>query len=318
VTIQEIRPKNSMAILSLDVDCTGEYLVVGQSFSYVGSPPNHVGLPNLTLWSLSNLQLLHEIESLQNESIQSVCFLSDGKTIAYTKSGSNVELYHLDTSIFSQLKIAGFAKLSASKESHCLGAAGIASEVWNTETQERIWFLQDYVAMDIFDHKPAPVTLSADGELVAVAGAGVNQVLIYSLEHDQIVQRLEDSPSQAHWISMSPDSNYIAVIGHFAKGDYIWDLRSGERHLPLIYLSESDGSWCLCFHPNSQYLAIGSLVGYVSIYRLSDGETIFSQRKHEGRVWDLVFTPDGKKLISGGDDGIVSILNVSDILQTGN
>jgi len=187
VTIQEIRPKNSMAILSLDVDCTGEYLVVGQSFSYVGSPPNHVGLPNLTLWSLSNLQLLHEIESLQNESIQSVCFLSDGKTIAYTKSGSNVELYHLDTSIFSQLKIAGFAKLSASKESHCLGAAGIASEVWNTETQERIWFLQDYVAMDIFDHKPAPVTLSADGELVAVAGAGVNQVLIYSLEHDQIV-----------------------------------------------------------------------------------------------------------------------------------
>ena len=95
--------------------------------------------------------------------------MSDGKTIAYTKSGYNVELYHLDTSIFSQLKIAGFAKLSASKESHCLAAAGIASEVWNTETQERIWFLQDYVAMEIFEQKPAPATVSADGQLVTIA-----------------------------------------------------------------------------------------------------------------------------------------------------
>ena len=69
----------------------------------------------------------------------------------------------------------------------------------------------------------------------------------------------------------------------------------------------------MCFHPNSEYLARGSVVGFISIYRLLDGEIVFSERIHEGRVWDLAFTPDGKKIISGGDDGVVSILELGNL-----
>jgi WD40 repeat protein len=69
----------------------------------------------------------------------------------------------------------------------------------------------------------------------------------------------------------------------------------------------------MCFHPNGEYLATGSLVGFISIYRLQDGEIVFSEQIHEGRVWDLAFTPDGKKIISGGDDGVVSILELDNL-----
>jgi WD40 repeat protein len=40
---------------------------------------------------------------------------------------------------------------------------------------------------------------------------------------------------------------------------------------------------------------------------------VFSERIHEGRVWDLAFTPDEKKIISGGDDGFVSILELDNL-----
>jgi WD40 repeat protein len=40
---------------------------------------------------------------------------------------------------------------------------------------------------------------------------------------------------------------------------------------------------------------------------------VFSERIHEGRVWNLAFTHEGKKIISGGDDGVVSILELDNL-----
>jgi WD40 repeat protein len=58
----------------------------------------------------------------------------------------------------------------------------------------------------------------------------------------------------------------------------------------------------------------GSLVGSIVIVRLNDGERVVMQKVHEGRVSHLAFTRDGKKLISGGEDRLLSILEFNDIL----
>jgi WD40 repeat protein len=59
----------------------------------------------------------------------------------------------------------------------------------------------------------------------------------------------------------------------------LWNLETGERYLPDLFGPDSGGDWSMCFHPNGEYLATGSLVGFISIYRLQDGEIVFSEQK---------------------------------------
>ena len=40
----------------------------------------------------------------------------------------------------------------------------------------------------------------------------------------------------------------------------------------------------------------------IYVHDLATGDATFSANEHRGRVWDLAFTPDGRRLITGGDD----------------
>lgn len=301
-----IKLTNRNPIQTLDISPDGKQLVIGQQGDYFGNA-------NLTLWGIKEMQLLAEIEKIKFTSIQSAHFTSDGKTLVYVKSTEDICIYNLETQehLDTRLNTANVVWLAPAKKSHRLVTSGIVTEVWDTESLERVWTMPEYVALPALNLRPAIADITPDGTQVAVAGRNTSQILIYDLDKDEVTRKLEDGPVQAQWASFEPKLRYFAVIGSLSRGIFVWNIDSGERHLPDIFSSEFDGYWSLGFHPNGEYLAMGTLVGYVSIFRLSDGEIIVSQKAHEGRVWDLGFSPDGKKLISGGDDGIVSILELN-------
>jgi WD40 repeat protein len=311
IQIKTITLINENPILTLDISPNGEQLVIGQQGDYFGNA-------NLTLWSLKETQLIAEIEKIKFTSIESARFTGDGKKLVYVKSVEDVCLYNIETQehLNASLKTENVAWLATSKKSHRLVTAGIVTEVWDMERLERVWTLPKYRALPDFDLKPAVADITPDGTRIAVASKEPSQILIYDIDKNEVTRKLEEAPVQAHWASFGPDLRYFAVIGELAQGIFVWELETGERHLPHIFSSEFDGYWSLCFHPNGEYLAVGTLVGYVSLFRLSTGEIIVSQKVHEGRVWDLAFTPDGKKLISGGDDGIASILELNNLVES--
>jgi WD40 repeat protein len=300
---------NRNPIQALDISPDGEQLVIGQQGDYFGNA-------NLTLWGIKEMQLLAEVEKIKFTSIESAHFTSDGKTLVYVKNAENICLYNLETQehLDTCLNTANVVWLAPAKKSHRLVTAGIVTEVWDTDTLERVWTMPEYVALAALNLRPAIADITPDGTQVAVAGKDTSQILIYDLDKDEVTRKLEDGPVQAQWASFGPNLHYFAVIGALSRGIFVWNMESGERHLPNIFNSEHDGYWSLSFHPNGEYLAVGTLVGYVSIFRLSNGEIIVSQKVHEGRVWDLGFSPDGKKLISGGDDGIASILELNELV----
>jgi len=308
---QTITLNNPNPVLTLDISPDGEQLVLGQQGDYVGNA-------NLSLWRLRERQLVAEIEKIKLTSIESARFTFDGKILVYVKSAEDVCLYNFETEqhLDTRINTANVIWLAPAKKSNRLVTAGIVTEVWDTERLERIWTEPEYVALPALNLKPAVADITPDGTKVAVAGKNTSQIVIYDLDQDEVTQKLEDGPVQAHWARFGPDLYYFAAIGALSKGIFIWNLESGERHLPDMFNSEFDGYWSLCFHPNGKYLAVGTLVGYLSIFRLSDGEMIVSQKAHEGRVWDLAFTPDGKKLISGGDDGIASIMDLNELVES--
>ncbi|AFZ26458.1 WD40 repeat-containing protein [Cylindrospermum stagnale PCC 7417] len=299
---------NPHAIGTLDISLNGSMLVVGQLDDGNGT------YPIVTLRSLPSLDILTEIKQVDGVAIESAIFTPDGNKLVYLKDATNVSIYDLTTQ--QVLKFGLYAErviwLAAAKTSPRILTAGSTIDIWDLEQPERywIWEVPDYEIPP--DMRPALADISPDGTKVAVVGNNTNQVLIYDIDQNEIVQVLEDAPLQAHWAKFSPDMRYFAAIGYYANGVYVWDLTTGKRHLPDIFSVDDITSRSLCFHPSSKYLAIGTQGSIVNIYRMSDGEDIVSLEYLDiGQIEGLAFTPDGKHLCSGGFKGLLSILELN-------
>ena len=294
---------------ALDISPDGSKLVIGQQDDGFGSHAN------LTLWSLPSLELLAQIDRVEGVFIESAIFTSYGKKLVYVKSPEEVSVYDIENQ--QPWKIGLFAQeviwLATAKNYPRIVTAGRTIDVWDLDQRDRywIWGVPDYTTSS--DIKPAVADISPDGRKIAVVGNNTNQVLIYDIDQGEMVQTLDDAPLEAHWAQFSPNLRYFAAIGYYARGIYVWDLATGKRHLPeMIFSSEWRARRSLCFHPSSKYLAIGTSGSFVDIYQVSDGEVVASLDVEIGQIEDLVFTPDGKQLFSGGFGGVLSLIELID------
>lgn len=95
---------------------------------------------------------------------------------------------------------------------------------------------------------------------------------------------------------------YVAARDFYGRGVFIWDVTTGERYLIDIFNEEMSLTFSMRFSRSANYLALGKVSPYVSLYDLAKGEKLLSDHLHSGRVTDVCFSPDGKLLVSAGED----------------
>jgi WD40 repeat protein len=309
------------AIAALAVSQNGRYLAVAQH-----SDESHTR--QVTLWSLPDLQQIDEVVSSKTENFNLLAFTAESQILAF--GGYGLLLFY---GIDKQTKLMppgawGFGRriygVKADAENRLVTTAeAIVSsnpvevyQVVESGKSERLWEKPEHLGFNPDDPDQkyfAKADISPDGKLISVVGTGTEQVLIYDIEQNTLVKTLAGAPLHAEAIDWSPDLRHLAVIGWCYKGVYIWNVETGERVLTDFYNSETR---CLsfCFHPSGKYIATGVYAGYVIIRRISDGKKLFRQPLHSNRVWTLAFTPDGQKLITGANDGLVFVLDLHEIL----
>lgn len=125
-------------------------------------------------------------------------------------------------------------------------------------------------------------------------------------------QPFEDA--EIYWTDLSLGENLLALIGSNLQGTKLYEWPSLNRVLSEIFSDQMQGYTRFIFHPSSELLAISSRIGYIAILRSKDGQRLFSQQVHTGRVRDLVFNVNEceDNLFSCGDDGRVYVLSLSD------
>jgi WD40 repeat protein len=136
------------------------------------------------------------------------------------------------------------------------------------------------------------LAVSPDGKLVA-AGAQDGSVRLWDVASGEEVRRLDVGGEPAQGLAFSPDGKTLASGGERVSR---WDVATGK---PIAGPASADGSVLrVAFAPDGKTLAVGS--GSVHLWDTATGKRL--ARVHVDRRTDcLAFFPDGKALLTGGD-----------------
>ena len=141
---------------------------------------------------------------------------------------------------------------------------------------------------------------SPDG-LSVVSGGGDGSVRFWDPLTGKAIIALQ--VNTVNEISFSPDGNSLAVA-ELDDGFSLWSLKSLNR-----ICSVSDQSvLTIAFAPKGEIIAIGSKAGEVRLLNSQTCQLQVAIQAHNDFVNAITFSPDGQLIVSGGRDGIMSII----------
>ena len=87
---------------------------------------------------------------------------------------------------------------------------------------------------------------------------------------------------------------------------FLWRILDGalQSTLESDVLGNRDSIVSVAFSPDGQYLAAGTLDNAVRLWQVADGSLLATLKGHSGSVWQVVFSPDSRYLVSSSRDGV--------------
>ena len=116
-------------------------------------------------------------------------------------------------------------------------------------------------------------------------------------------------------VSWSPDGRRVLSASRDGTAR-VWCAESGACELTLHPSKEERGETVrgAIFSPNGGHIATKSLDATVRLWSAADGTCVATFRDHEVPVERMVFSPDGTRLASGDEEGVVRIRDISGIV----
>lgn len=153
------------------------------------------------------------------------------------------------------------------------------------------------------------VAFTPEGDTV-VSGSQDKTVKFWSLKDGKCFRTLRGHNSAVHGIAVSPNSTLLAFSCSIPQESgsgkiWIWSFETRK------YLHQLRGQWgtvnCVDFSPDSTLLVSGADDGVVRVWRVGDGECIYTLKEHEEPVYSALFAPNLSYVASGSTDGTVRV-----------
>jgi len=232
-----------------------------------------------------------------SNSVMSVVFSPDGKTIATGSDDNTVKLWNLEGKEIQTLK-----GHSASVLSVVFSPDGKTIATGSDDNTVKLWNLEGKEIQTLKGHsdRVLSVAFSPDGKTIAT-GSGDKTVKLWSLDGRE-VQTLKGHSDSVRSVTFSPDGRTIAT----GSGDNtvkLWNLEGKEIQ---TLKGHSNSVLSVVFSPDGKTIATGSGDNTVKLWNL-EGKEIQTLKGHSDSVRSVTFSPDGKYIASGSGDNTVKL-----------
>lgn len=285
---------------------------------------------------LGNLQHIDRFVNTGAGSVWGVAFTPDGRSliscgdtgIAASKAGRGDEVTIWNVNSGTQagaLPTGPCQGMALSPDGHTLAVVtSIGSGTGNsTGAKVTLWDLRKGTKIATLPGGTRQVTFSPDGRLLAIGGVQYSKVTLWNVARRTQVGTLTLPASSgvpppsigATALAFSPDGQLLATEG----GPYsalpatptlasVWNL---QYHKIISRIREnSRGVFSLAFSPDGRMVAAGTHSATIILYSLATGREM-AVLHADGDVNALVFSKDGRGLISGDGGGHVIVWNVA-------
>ena len=257
--------------------------------------------------------------------VSAIAFSPDGSTLASGEEGLELRIWHVEPGHVETGELLETIPGAGRVESLAFSNAGtkltLALHNWKLREWEKGKGARKTVPLKR-DKKPleALMELSPDASVLATAAPGFYRrnrrfpIQVWDTRSGNLTSNLTEHTSWIRSLAFSPDGKTLAS-GDESKTIFLWDVKGGDR-LATFKLPAGGGHHALAFSPNGNFLASGSLNGTIYLWNATKTEEKWWDavgqympslviNGHNAKVTNLAFSPDGKTLISGSQDGTV-------------
>lgn len=237
--------------------------------------------------------------------ISSVKFSPDGKVLAV---GGYRELRLIDAATDKLLAtLSGqpdsVRSIAFSPDGKMVAAAGGAPQIGG---EIDIWDLASHQLLKTMKgHKDCiySIAWSPDGTLIA-SGSYDKAVKLWDVASGKELRTLQDHIDAVFAVAFRPDGKRLASASQ-DRTVKIWDVATGTR---LYTLSDaSDGLNAVAWAPSGEQVAAAGYDKTIYIWKLAENEGHLSQSliADEESILGLVWSPDGKTIVTASSDGSI-------------
>lgn len=256
----------------------------------------------LLLWDLQSGRL-HRAMLSELTAIEAIAFTQDGQTLAEARRDGRVRLWdlgaELEPELFTENLEAPLKVLCFSPDQQFLagGDADGGLYLWRLASGEQTHRIVAHkAAMTALAFSPCSRWLTSCGQ----DGAAVEWQVQSGDSPHQFQGRLTTWLGNVSYRPTFTGSGIQAVVVGCDDGQLvIWDIQSAR---PLrIFNQAPDTIIALAISPNGRYLAVSDVSNTLSLWEVSSRTRLYQISAAPVPVNTLVFSPDSKSLLTGGD-----------------
>lgn len=264
--------------------------------------------------SADNAQFVTELDVLQDGTagIRALAMSGDGNRLAAAGEDGAIRLWSpRDGNLLETLTgyQADANSVAFSPDGMILASAGMDGQVllWQLTSSE-------IITLTHLTDVPAPlsgVAFHPSGDLVAAGnGLASGSAAVWNTAGD-LQWRLEGHSGVAHAVQFSPDGAWLAVaVGAAGRGAatvYLYDAASRQMVRSFGETEAAATATSLAFSPDGTMVAAGYDLGYLEVWAVATGESVYRLEELGAAVQSVAFSPDGRTLAAGRADGNVGL-----------
>jgi WD40 repeat protein len=248
---------------------------------------------NIKLWNLSTQKCFHTFQE-HTSTIESLTFTQNGQMLVSGSDDQTIRIWNLKTLQCIYVFQGHINRVSSVAVSPCGQTLASGSDdqtvrIWDLNTQKCLHILQGYT------NWVRTIAFSPDGKSLASSGED-GMVRLWDLVTHQCIYVFQGHTRLVFSVVFSPDGKTLAS-GDEDKVVRLWDI--DNRH--CLHAFHGPGfARSLAFSPDGKTFA--SVLDKVHIWDLNTYQCLHILEEQPSRVFSVNFSPDGRFLVSSGED----------------